>query len=225
MSEYKLKAAREYLLDGQYELARAILETISDDPIAKKWLAQIAAITSTEDGDLIVNVGIPQQAVILSQLDQITEIFQMQYRLFIQIGTVLITADVALIGFAMQARLSGIVLVASFLPFLFLIVMRGIGRRMIPIVYSGVLLEVEVLGRRNGMITTFISYLMTTQYVDKLLQIAKIEDEGLRRTHLAKLMLPFSSYMRWVEIALILIVLGQLLAALLLNVSYGWDVF
>jgi hypothetical protein len=51
MSTAKLEAAREFIVDEQYDMARRILMTLGDSPTANKWLAQLDTIAPVAQAD------------------------------------------------------------------------------------------------------------------------------------------------------------------------------
>ena len=61
MSTARLQAAREFILNEEYDLARRILHTLGDSATAQKWLAQLdqiapaaaAAAEDEEDGSMM----------------------------------------------------------------------------------------------------------------------------------------------------------------------------
>jgi hypothetical protein len=48
MSRVRLEAAKELLDQKKFEAARAILETIKDDPIARRWLSKLDTLEITQ---------------------------------------------------------------------------------------------------------------------------------------------------------------------------------
>ena len=48
MANPKLDAAREFILDEDYHVARVILTTMKSSPTAKKWLAKLSEIAPQE---------------------------------------------------------------------------------------------------------------------------------------------------------------------------------
>ncbi len=49
MSQAKLSAARELILDGQYATARAVLRTMPESPNASRWLAKLDEIAPEQE--------------------------------------------------------------------------------------------------------------------------------------------------------------------------------
>jgi hypothetical protein len=49
MASAKLQAAREFILEEQYETARAILSTMKSSPTAQRWLAKLDEIAPVKE--------------------------------------------------------------------------------------------------------------------------------------------------------------------------------
>lgn len=48
----KLQAAREFIVAGQFDAARAVLTTMPDSPTAQKWLANLNEIAPVEESSV-----------------------------------------------------------------------------------------------------------------------------------------------------------------------------
>lgn len=53
MSTIKLQAAREFILDEQYDTARTILMSLPSSPTAKKWLAKLNEIAPSQEAEVM----------------------------------------------------------------------------------------------------------------------------------------------------------------------------
>jgi len=109
------------------------------------------------------------RSIIEKEITEALSTYRTQFTLMIQIITVIILANVSLIGFAISSEKKSLFYLAALCPILVLFVRMKSGQLMLPIIYSAYHLE-QKLGNRNvnWLATTFIAITFNRSY--KLLQ-------------------------------------------------------
>jgi hypothetical protein len=164
---------------------------------------------------------------LISQLQQSQDAYRLVITLTSQFITVLVVANVTLIGYAISQRVAGILLVGPIFP-AGIIVAVLVGRRSaLPIAYTVVNLEYKY-GRRaaDWLGSTFVSIFVNAAYVDELLEVGRIADFHERMARLRKMRGPLVGSGRGiVRASMILVALVQAAAAIVLWLYFGWRMF
>jgi hypothetical protein len=159
------------------------------------------------------------------QLKECIETFRSQFNLLIQIFTVFMLANVTILGFAISNQISGILLVGAIIPILLLYVAYGGSKFMLPVLYTAILLE-KKYGERNTdyLASTFISTMISVDFLNRLQEISRIKNFDERTTTLKRQKFTLI-YRRKFRALLIFISIGQVAVAILLNIVFSWPLF
>ncbi len=159
------------------------------------------------------------------QVKEAIETYRSQFSLLIQILTVLVIADVTIIGYATSNKIAGIGVVGAFMPLAMMLVISGAGRFMLPVIFTAVSIEKKFVKHNDSwLMSTLFSAVASTDFINRLEAIGKIENPAERIKSLLSLRL--NRIDRFVyRLILISISLLQLVAAILFNLVYGWRFF
>lgn len=180
----------------------------------------------------MVNKSKPPQAIFSTiepefvglQIEQAMETYRTQISLLIQIMIVLVIADVTVVGYSISTQISGILLIGSLFPIMILYAIYTIHRKMLPALYTAVSLEHRYGGSDvDWLASTFLSTTISTEYVATLKTISSIQDPIERIERLRGVPIVFLGSGKGVtRIALILVAIGQVIAPVILSLSFGW---
>jgi hypothetical protein len=170
------------------------------------------------------NKSIPSEFT-LSQINQAIETYRTQYNFLIQLGAALVAADVTIIAVALSTKIAGFLVLGSIFPFSIYISFRSIGKRMIPIVYSAIILEKQYLPQNNeGLISTYLATILSTQYINDLISISTIMDQEKKFKRLRKVRVPISNNST-IRILILLVTGVQIAVAYVLTAYFNWSLF
>ncbi len=158
------------------------------------------------------------------QLQQAIETYRWQYSLMIQIGTLLMVADAAVIWNALtgpRCMLWSTWLVGAFFPAAAIVVALVTAPLMKPVMYTAVAIEqaqrTSTVAPYDGLASMLISTTYWQQnYIENLERVAKEEDLNTRRAELHKLQSPYDwtlIWKTWTGWALLQVFLAQVFAA------------
>jgi hypothetical protein len=161
------------------------------------------------------------------QLQQALDTFRTQMSLLVQICTVMIIADCTVIGYSLANKAAVVLMVGSLFPILIRYTVEAIGRLSIPVLYSAVSIE-QRYGAHDvdGLISTFLSFTSSPEYVQKLRGIASVSGPNcftermsqlrlLRRPRLSRR----SLVSRWLPVIITIVQIG---AGPILHFALGW---
>jgi hypothetical protein len=148
-----------------------------------------------------------------------------QIKLLIQILTVLAVANVSIIGYAISKTSGGALFIGGFIPLAVMYILYRGAKFIVPVVYSATILE-EKLGKdQNGLlVSTFIEYAISPEYLLELRNIATIADSKERISKLQKSSLPIFRSIRF-NLILGLISAIQFILPFFLNGHNKWKFF
>jgi len=159
------------------------------------------------------------------QLHSAIETFREQLNLTVQIFATLITADIAIVGFAISQRIAGILLLGAILPLAIMMVSRAIARRMKPILFCAVGLEAKYGGDSdNWLASTFISSVLSPEYLKKLQDINNLQDRRDQIAQLRKMPSPLTTR-KTADLLVSSIAVGQIIVAVILVFRFNWQFF
>jgi len=160
-----------------------------------------------------------------SQITQAIESLRTELTLTVQILTVFVVANATMIGFSVSSQKSGIVFVAALIPLMMLIIIRGISKFMLPIIYTAITLETK-FGRRNTdwLSSTFMAIAVSPEFVKNIQRMSQIDDYYERIAKLRKLKLELIDRPHF-RLILMLIIIAQITGGIILTTYFGWKLF
>jgi hypothetical protein len=162
------------------------------------------------------------------QLGQAITTYQTQLSLLVQIITILVIADATVVGYAISTQIAGILLIGPLFPIMIFVVSRIIFKLSLPTVYTAVSIE-QKYGNTNGdwLASTFVSTTISPDYLNRLKTIASTQDSSERIKQLRSAPAPsFKGPGTGItKLALVLIMLGQIIAPFILSSYFGWRMF
>jgi hypothetical protein len=166
-------------------------------------------------------------AFITAQLEQTSESYRQIITLTSQIITVLLVANVTLVGYAMSQQIAGILLITPIFPLGIIATVLINARSAVPLVYTFVNLERKYgRGQADWLGKSFFSFITSERYVEKLLEIGSLPDWQERLARLRKSPLPIVGSGRGLGRASVaLIALAQVVAAFVLWYFFDWRMF
>lgn len=118
------------------------------------------------------------------QLQEVFTTYRTQYTLLIQIMTVLLVADVTVIGYSIHEKMCGVIFIGVVFPIMMMLVRRTIRRSMIPILFTGLTLENKYGSPDNDwLISTYLNFNHGSSFVQLLLEIntLKTKEEKIQQ--------------------------------------------
>jgi hypothetical protein len=159
------------------------------------------------------------------QVDQAIRTFLSQFTILIQVVTILVVANVTIVGYGISEKFGGALLIGSFIPLVIIYMMNGVSRYMIPIIFSAVNLEDQLAeGRKVLLISTFVSFAASAEYLAQLKKIADIRDNDKKMEELHKMKFPMFARRRF-NLILMLISATELVIPFYLSTYQGWKLF
>jgi hypothetical protein len=164
------------------------------------------------------------------QLQQAIDTYRAQITLLLQALTVLVVADCTVIGLALTNKLPVVMMVTPAFPLLMLYGIELAGRLSVPILYSALNIEHRYrLPGVDGMVSTFLAFISSPDYVQELREIVRAEGSGGFKERMSRLhTLPrpqLTGYRGLGKRALRLAAASQLAAGPLLYFVAGWSMF
>ena len=137
----------------------------------------------------------------------------------------MVLADVTIVGYAITAQIAGVLFVGILCPLMIQFILRGADRRMLPIIYSAVRLEVRYGGDvEDWLATTFLSNAISFEHVAKIKYICSIPDQNERMKQLRQIKGSiFGEKKVW--LFLIIITMGHIIAPVILFLTFQWRFF
>jgi hypothetical protein len=168
-----------------------------------------------------------EHTFIISQLQQHVESYRMVITLTVQLMTVLVLANVTLVGYAISQQIAGILLFGPIFPIGIIATVLMVGRAALPIIYSFVNLERKYGGDRIDWLgKTFFSFLVSPKFVQRVLEIGMLPNWPQRYAQLRKLPLAIVGTGKGIiRVCLGVIALAQIAAALVLWYYFDWRMF
>ena len=162
---------------------------------------------------------------IKQQIDQAVKTFLAQFAILVQVLTILAVANVTIIGYAINEKFSGALFIGGFIPLSMMYVLYGGSKFMVPIIYSAAMLE-NKLGAENKslLISTFVGYMVSPEYLSQLTKIDEIKDDEERISSLHNIGFPIFRRRRFNAI-LIFSSIVQFTSPFLMSYYFGWKLF
>ena len=164
------------------------------------------------------------------QYNQAFEVFKMQINIFIQVATILVIANVSLIGYAMNQQIAGIVAIGMFFPMVILITISLVNKTLIPVMFTIIRIE-RTFGKNSfGWFgTTYFAHVISEEFVNQLNKIIKNKSANIQLHELKKIKKsPVSNIVgvtNFIQLLLVIIAIGQVVAAGILVFFFQWRIF
>jgi hypothetical protein len=169
----------------------------------------------------------PEMAFVVEQMKQAMESYRAAMLAVISFSTVLVVVNATLLGYAVNQRLAGLLLVGPLFPVTMVAAVLIIRRMQTPMLYVMVALEHRFGGDDfDWDMTTFAAAVTSPEYVERVRQIAHIADRRERMLAIEANPPPIIGTGHGVLRGLLVIVaVGQIVAAFVTWHFYGWRVF
>ena len=159
-----------------------------------------------------------------AQFELSVETYLTLLKLLVQMVTVLVLADVTVLGYAITQKISSVLLIGSVFPLMILFHLYVIRRFTMPVVYTAVSLE-QRLGDFGGdwLFSTLMGFTQSAEYIDRLRDISLIEDHAEKIQRLHKMPLPrIGSGKHIGKLAVATVAVAQIVASMILTVFFNW---
>jgi len=125
------------------------------------------------------------------QIEQSMETYRAQFSLLVQVLTVMIVGDITVIGYGVNARSAGVMLVGALFPILGIYITYRVNKLMMPVIYTAVTLE-QKLGKEEAdwLASTFVATVSSLELVNTMKQIGQEHDPSERLKKLRRVKLP-----------------------------------
>jgi len=159
------------------------------------------------------------------QLRESIETFRTQFNLLIQLLTVLVIANVTILGFAISNKIAGIIFIAAVIPLIMILIILGSEKYMLPIIYTAISLE-EKNGERNTdyLASTFVAAIISVEFNKELREISLIENSDDRLNTLKKQKMKIINK-RKLQLGLLFITILEIIVGILSYFYFGWRIF
>jgi len=161
------------------------------------------------------------------ELELAIETIRIQFSIAINVLTVMVLANITLIGYSFNSQSAGILLLGSILPFIMYKVILSAKKYMVPVAFTAIYLEKEYGEKKDSYIAlTFINFILGQKVLNELNEIAALKTHEERMQLLKKInrkyhWTPFGI----VSKLIITITLVQLLSPLLFILFLNWKWF
>jgi len=165
---------------------------------------------------------------IRSEIEQAIETYRSQFAQYVQVLTVLLLADITLIGYALSTQSSGVLLIGVVIPITILYHLYNFSKFMLPALYTAISLEQKYGGRgEDWLATTLFSTAISTEIFRKLEKISTEHSHYQRMSDLRRIkMPPIGGSGRGLSRAfLVLAALGHVIAPIVLTAFFNWRLF
>ncbi len=161
------------------------------------------------------------------QFEKAIDTYQKQSALFVQITTVLVVANVTLLGFAFTNKSAGVFLAGALFPPMVLYLMSRFRKIILPYLYVAVSIEQKYGGSETDWMAS--TYLATNVSLESLQVFKKISNENnyeIKIERLKKNSIPLLGRGKGLSRAtLIMAFLGQVTAPFILAYFFNWQLF
>lgn len=161
------------------------------------------------------------------QFQQALDTIRAMNTLQVQIITVLAVANATLLGYSINARMAGMLFVGSIFPAMVLYVIYAVRRVMLPLFYVALSLEERYRSNTmDGLVGALLTATVSPKYVAELKSISASPNQADRMLRLRRSSGPLiGSGKRIGRTTLVVVAVGQIIAALVLSSYYGWRLF
>jgi len=158
------------------------------------------------------------------EFQQAIESFKTGFSLTIQILTVFVVANVTIIGYAISSQLAGIFIVGALIPLMMILVIVGVSKFLMPVLYTAATIESRY-GKRNidWLISTTTSVIVSSNFLRRIQDISHIDNHEERIKLLKKQRLEMIDRPHFRALLFVLSLL-QIVSAAILNIFFDWRI-
>jgi hypothetical protein len=158
------------------------------------------------------------------QLQQAAETYRAQLSLMVQILTILVVADITLVGYAITAKSAAIVAIGTAFPLGMLYISWAVFKLSIPFFFIAV--KIELNSGVQGLFSTFLAFVQTPTYLSELRDIAASGTFQEQIAKLRKMKIPsVRAGKLHGRILMFGVAAAQIMAALAVHYWIGWGWF
>lgn len=172
-----------------------------------------------------VSISPEKLGFVKSQLEQAFETFRVQFSLLTQVASVLVLADVTVIGYAISTKNAGILLIGALFPIIIRRVAQFASKLMLPVIYSAVSLETKYGGAGEDWLASTFLGVLSIEYIEELKSISTIQDTHQRMAKLRLSPLILFGKGSKTRLILLLVTLSQIIAPVVLFLFFNWQLF
>ncbi len=161
------------------------------------------------------------------QLEQAYETFRTQITLLTSVLTILIIANVTIIGYGISQEKAGIILIGAIFPMTVAYIIYRVNKMMIPVIYTAVRLE-ALFGEDEDdwLATTFLGSNTSSEVMKALQEIKPGSSQETRLSELRRVKITvFGKGSGFTRMMLVIATIGQFFAPVVLTAFFGWELF
>ena len=164
---------------------------------------------------------------VISQIEQSVGMYRALATLLVNILTILIIANITLVGYALSSKASGFLFIGSLFPIVMLYLIHKFNILMFPFLYTTIQFEQQFnINSLDWALSTFLSLTVSVETLDQIKKVSLIHLQSERIKELKKLNIPvFGRSKRFTRKALIACAVGQLILPFILNRLFKWSFF
>lgn len=161
------------------------------------------------------------------EVAQAIETFRTQFSWLIQIITLLVLADVTVVGYAISEQIASVLLIGAVFPIMIIYARNRVNRLMVPVIYSAISIEHEYGGTKSDwLMATFLALTNSPDYVEALVTLSAEKDKNQWIQKYREVRQPILGIGKGLtHTALILITFGQLILPVILALFFNWRLF
>lgn len=169
------------------------------------------AISNSHDTDQLLEI----------ELEQTFETFRALFRLVVSIFTILITANVTLVGYAMANQTALMLGMGAIFPLGGLAILVFVGRMFVPLLHTALTIESEIK-HRPDLFFWSLAAVMAGSSVPRFRSIAALEEPQERLVQLRQQFGNFVPFGRLTSWGLLILAVLQVLAVPFVHFVSGW---
>ena len=162
-----------------------------------------------------------KEAVWKIEYQQTVETFRTQFVILTQVISLLLIANITVVGYALSVQRASPFLAASVISLVLLLVLHGHASVITPIAYRAIVLEKEHIYGANSLISVFMSLFYSPDVVPTALKISEIENFDEQIRELRKMAKLFAR--RSLRLLIWIAIIGQILIVPLLIYVFQWS--
>ena len=165
-----------------------------------------------------------KSAFITTQLEQSINTFRMGYTVLAQIITILVVANVTIVGYAITNQIAGVMIIGAAFPLLILFIADLSGHLLVPVIFTTFCIE-KKYGEEGieGLMTSGLSVNNGDAILNELSHIYSLQQKQDRVTALRKVKFSMLGNMKkFVYAALLIFSLLEAVTPIILVEFYDW---
>lgn len=161
------------------------------------------------------------------ELQEAINTFRTGLSVLVQIVTVLVVANVSILGYAISYKMTGIIFLGALIPLLIIVITRMVSNLLVPAVYTAYAIEKHAgQSQHDNLMQIGITVLSSPDFIQKLDEISQQDGLAARAESLRDLNFSLlGTQKNLIFLILGLISLLQLLIPFILSSIYHWPMF